>query len=148
MVKAKFDLQAHLNVLDSILAGREYMAGNTYTIADVNYIPTINMFFICQDQDLIDERPNLKRWWENVSCREASKTALQRLNGAWERVLGETRALASNYAVPGLVPDFTSIDAEALAITGYEHWPEMPVDIWQAGDFHIGQAGGLVKDGM
>jgi glutathione S-transferase len=63
------------------------MAGETYTLADINYIPEISMLFYCGEGILITDRPNLKRWWEDVSSRPAIKKCLTRLHGAYDEAV-------------------------------------------------------------
>ena len=60
-------------VLDRRLAGREFIAGNTYTIADIAAYPWI-VPWKRQQQDL-NSFPNLRRWFEAVRGRPATQRA-------------------------------------------------------------------------
>ena len=55
------------------LAGREFIGGNTYTIADIAAYPWIAPWKR-QQQDL-DSFPNLRRWFEAVRDRPATLRA-------------------------------------------------------------------------
>ena len=57
-------------VLDRRLAGRVYIAGNDYTIADMACYPWI-VSWQRQRQNL-DDFPNLRRWFETVRARPAT----------------------------------------------------------------------------
>jgi GSH-dependent disulfide-bond oxidoreductase len=63
-------------VLDRRLAGREFIAGNTYTIADIAAYPWI-VPWKRQRQDL-DSFPNLRRWFNAVRKRPATQRAYAR----------------------------------------------------------------------
>jgi len=60
-------------VLDKRLADREFVSGDDYTIADMASYPWV-VSHQKQSQDLNDF-PNLKRWFETISERSATKKA-------------------------------------------------------------------------
>jgi GST-like protein len=60
-------------VLNKRLADREFVAGSEYSIADMAIYPWI-VPHTYQEQDLNDF-PNLKRWFESIAGREATKRA-------------------------------------------------------------------------
>ncbi|MEG3191218.1 MULTISPECIES: glutathione binding-like protein [Novilysobacter] len=63
-------------VLDRRLAGREFIAGESYTIADMACYPWI-VPWERQQQDLNDF-PDLRRWFESVRARPATERAYAR----------------------------------------------------------------------
>ena len=63
-------------VLDRRLAGREFIAGDAYTIADIAAYPWI-VPWKRQQQDL-DSFPNLRRWFNAVRKRPATQRAYAR----------------------------------------------------------------------
>jgi len=63
-------------VLDRRLAEHEFIAGDDYTIADMAAYPWI-VPWAAQQQDLADF-PNLKRWFEAVAARPATRRAYER----------------------------------------------------------------------
>src|SRR5690242_4070128 len=60
-------------VLDKRLSDRAFMAGDAYTIADMATYPWV-VPYKRQQQD-IDEFPNLKRWFQAIAERPATKAA-------------------------------------------------------------------------
>ncbi|WP_122588416.1 glutathione binding-like protein [Pseudomonas viridiflava] len=60
-------------VLDKRLADRDFVAGSDYSIADMAIYPWI-VPHTYQQQDLNDF-PHLKRWFENIANRDATKRA-------------------------------------------------------------------------
>jgi GSH-dependent disulfide-bond oxidoreductase len=63
-------------VLDRHLAGREFIAGNTYTIANIAAYPWV-VPWKRQQQDL-DSFPNLRRWFNAARKRPATQRAYAR----------------------------------------------------------------------
>ncbi len=62
-------------VLDKRLAEVPYVAGKDYTIADIAIFPWMRG---CEKRGvMIDEYPNVKRWFEKIDARPAVKRALQ-----------------------------------------------------------------------
>ena len=61
------------SVQDKRLADREFVAGSGYSIADMAIYPWIARH-IWQEQNLSDF-PQLKRWFDAISVREATKRA-------------------------------------------------------------------------
>lgn len=73
-IKRYVDETARLyGVLDRRLADRDFVAGSEYSIADMSIYPWIARH-IWQDQNLKDF-PHLKRWFDVISDREATKRA-------------------------------------------------------------------------
>lgn len=60
-------------VLNKRLADRDFVAGSEYSIADMSIYPWIARHS-WQDQNL-DDYPNLKRWFDAVTNRDATKRA-------------------------------------------------------------------------
>lgn len=60
-------------VLDRRLADRDFVAGSEYSIADMAIYPWIARH-TWQDQNL-DDFPNLKRWYDAIANRDATKRA-------------------------------------------------------------------------
>ena len=60
-------------VLDHRLAGREFIAGDDYTIADIAAYPWI-VSWKTQQQNL-DDFPNIKRWLDKIGKRPSTVSA-------------------------------------------------------------------------
>ncbi|RII82238.1 glutathione binding-like protein [Neopusillimonas maritima] len=63
-------------VLNKRLADREFIAGNEYTIADMASYPWIVSH--PKQQQNLDDFPHLKRWFNNIAERPATKRAYAR----------------------------------------------------------------------
>ncbi|KAJ1461143.1 glutathione S-transferase [Pelagophyceae sp. CCMP2097] len=60
-----------LDVVERLLEGKAYFAGDTFTMADITYMPYFAVFGKLGIEDMLSSRPNLARWWANVSQRPA-----------------------------------------------------------------------------
>ena len=71
------EIERHYEVLDTHLAGRDYIVGNEYTLADISTwgwlirAPRV----MKGSEDALAEYPNLKRWFERVDARPAAARA-------------------------------------------------------------------------
>lgn len=73
-IKRYIDETARLyGVLNKRLADREYVTGDGYSIADMAIYPWI-VPHVWQEQNL-DDFPHLKRWFDSVAARDATKRA-------------------------------------------------------------------------
>jgi len=64
-----------MGVLNTHLENQDYLAGDTYTIADMAVAPWIRLCTIhpaCLDLPL-EQNANLKAWWDRVSARPATQ---------------------------------------------------------------------------
>ncbi|QRV78843.1 glutathione S-transferase [Ceratobasidium sp. AG-Ba] len=65
-------LKAKFEGYDRILAKQKYLAGEHITLADLFHLP-YGSWLDRIDPGLIGSKPNLKRWWNDVSSRESWK---------------------------------------------------------------------------
>ena len=65
--KAQVRMDQHLRTLDDALAGKDYLVGNQFSLADVTFIP----FYTRRERYTVafDNYPNIKRWAENLIAR-------------------------------------------------------------------------------
>ena len=84
------------SVLNKQLSGREFVAGNAYSIADVASYPWI-VPHQSQHQNL-DDFPNLKRWFEMIQGRPATIRAYAKAEEFKQQAISieESRALLFN----------------------------------------------------
>ncbi|KAI4319412.1 hypothetical protein MLD38_033011 [Melastoma candidum] len=68
-------LRKVLDIYEARLGGTKYLAGETYSLADLHHLPY--MFFFTKIEGLsgpvLEERPRVKAWWEDISSRAAFK---------------------------------------------------------------------------
>ncbi|XP_006456343.1 hypothetical protein AGABI2DRAFT_195504 [Agaricus bisporus var. bisporus H97] len=61
-------LNATLDVYEKILAKQQYIAGDSLTLADLYHIPLASVLSR-GNFDITDGRPNVKRWYDEISSR-------------------------------------------------------------------------------
>jgi glutathione S-transferase len=70
---AKVEAAKALDVADKTLAGREYLAGSSFSLADISWMPPVQHIVQSGLEDLISDRPNVATWWQRVSARPSWK---------------------------------------------------------------------------
>lgn len=66
--KAGGNMKQHLQTLDKEMAGKDYLVGDEYSLADITFIP----FYTRRDRYKViidDNYPNVKRWAERLIAR-------------------------------------------------------------------------------
>lgn len=69
------EAQRHYEVLDTHLAGRDFIVGDEYTIADVSAWGWIDKAAVVLGEEGLTPYPNLKRWFDSVNSRPAVERA-------------------------------------------------------------------------
>ncbi|KAM6501820.1 glutathione S-transferase-like protein [Amanita muscaria] len=64
-------LEDKLDVYDKILSKQKYLGGDEITLADLFHLPGLDKFGEIGVGYLIDNRPNVKRWFEDLSSRSS-----------------------------------------------------------------------------
>lgn len=62
-------LEAKLDVYDKILSKQKYLAGDELTLADLFHLPYGALLPVA-GSNVITDRPNVARWWNDISSRE------------------------------------------------------------------------------
>lgn len=62
-----------LDVYEGKLSKTKYLAGDFYSLADLNHLSYTHYFMTTPWASLINERPHVKAWWEDISTRPAFK---------------------------------------------------------------------------
>jgi GSH-dependent disulfide-bond oxidoreductase len=66
------EAERHYEILDTHLAGRDYIVGNSYTIADISAWGWIDRAaIVVGGEDPLGPYPNLKRWFTAINSRPA-----------------------------------------------------------------------------
>jgi glutathione S-transferase len=64
-------LEKALGVMDAALAKTPFLAGETFTLADVVYMPYVDYLMGSPVKDVIAKFPHVGAWWKGVSDRPA-----------------------------------------------------------------------------
>jgi glutathione S-transferase len=71
VVASRAGMQTALDQADAALASSPYLAGNTFSLADVHWMPYVEYMTRIGEGEPILRRKNLAAWWQRVSSREA-----------------------------------------------------------------------------
>ncbi|XP_022759703.1 glutathione S-transferase F13-like [Durio zibethinus] len=63
-----------LDVYEKKLSSTKYLAGDFYSLADLHHLSYLYYLMKTPCAKLINERPHVKAWWEDISSRPAFKT--------------------------------------------------------------------------
>lgn len=75
VAEAKKKLEAYFDICEAQFekTGQKFMAGDYYSLVDINYVPQLARIF---DRglggDIIEARPHVKAWWERCLARPAT----------------------------------------------------------------------------
>ena len=69
------EAERHYEVLETHMEGREYLVGDEYSIADISAWGWIDKATVVLGEEGLDNYPNLKRWFANISARPAVQKA-------------------------------------------------------------------------
>jgi glutathione S-transferase len=62
-----------LDVYESKLSSSKYLAGDFFSLADLHNFPYTYYFMKSPWASLVNDRPHVKAWWEDISSRPAFK---------------------------------------------------------------------------
>jgi glutathione S-transferase len=73
--------EATLDVYDKILEGKNYLVGDSFTLADIVHLPYGHFAVQAGLDDVFNSpsRPNVARWWKNITSEPAWKAAIANL---------------------------------------------------------------------
>ena len=69
-----------LDVYEKKLSSTKYLAGDFYSLADLHHLSYIYYLMKTPSAKLINERPHVKSWWEDISSRPAFEKVTSRLS--------------------------------------------------------------------
>lgn len=70
-------LEPVLDIYNSRLEDKNYISGNSFTIADISHIPYAYQLLKCGYKDLVKSRPNVYSWLKRIIKRPAVKRVLE-----------------------------------------------------------------------
>jgi glutathione S-transferase len=62
-----------LDVVDRAMRSQAYLAGDTFSLADISWLPYLQYLSVTPYGSLITERPFVKSWWQRISTRPSWK---------------------------------------------------------------------------
>jgi glutathione S-transferase len=65
------ELAKVLDVYEAHLARNRFLAGDEFTLADLNHMPYLLYLAKTPKADLVAARPHVKAWWEGIASRPA-----------------------------------------------------------------------------
>ncbi|TCD71610.1 hypothetical protein EIP91_007357 [Steccherinum ochraceum] len=73
VTKHRTALEKTLDVYENVLKKQKYLAGDSITLADLFHLPLGTLLIESAQFDIltIDQRPNVQRWWKDMSSRPA-----------------------------------------------------------------------------
>ncbi|KAH7655002.1 Glutathione transferase protein [Dioscorea alata] len=88
MAKKVGDLEKVLDVYEERLEKSKYLAGDFFSLADLHHLPqTHRLMASPRCALLINSRPKVRAWWEDLSCRPACKKVTETMDAcaiAWK----------------------------------------------------------------
>ncbi|GBB89337.1 hypothetical protein RclHR1_01600009 [Rhizophagus clarus] len=73
------ELEKSLDVYEKLLEGKDYLTGE-FSLADLLHVPVTFYAFKVGEGDLWNKRPNVSRWWKNITERESWKNIVTEYN--------------------------------------------------------------------
>jgi len=70
---AKVETAKCLDVLEKGLAGHDFLAGKTFSLADITFLPYITYLIAAGQGSIVTERSNVSKWWNRISERPTWK---------------------------------------------------------------------------
>jgi glutathione S-transferase len=77
--EARVELGKVLDVYEKLLEGKDYLTGE-FSLADIIHMPFTFVAFNAGEGDSWNKRPNVSRWWKNISERECWKEIVTDFN--------------------------------------------------------------------
>lgn len=62
-----------LGVIDPVLGKQQFLAGDSFSLADISWMPYMEYFAAVGGADLINQHKNVAAWWGRVSSRPSWK---------------------------------------------------------------------------
>ncbi|CAK7221273.1 hypothetical protein SCUCBS95973_004438 [Sporothrix curviconia] len=67
----------YFDVAEKLLQKNEFMAGPSFSLVDIFYIPLVQRLFACgYGEELVLQRPAVRAWWERITSRPGIQALL------------------------------------------------------------------------
>lgn len=60
-------------IIDPVLGKQQYLAGDSFSLAEVSWMPYMDYFALAGGADLIHQHKNVAAWWSRISSRPSWK---------------------------------------------------------------------------
>ncbi|GBB83258.1 hypothetical protein RclHR1_01000014 [Rhizophagus clarus] len=70
--EAREEFEKTLDVYEKLLEGKDYLTGE-FSLADLFHVSVTSFTLSFGEEELMNKRPNVSRWWKNISERESWK---------------------------------------------------------------------------
>ncbi len=67
--QGRSETQRTLDIVEKDLDGCAFLAGEAFSLADIDWMPYVQYLFGSGEGALVTERPNVGAWWQRVSTR-------------------------------------------------------------------------------
>ena len=71
--KGRDEAARALDVVDRALMTQAHLAGDSFSLADISWLPYLQYLSLTPHGSLITERPHVKAWWQRISTRPSWK---------------------------------------------------------------------------
>lgn len=66
---AKAAVERALDIAEEALTSRPFLAGDTFSLAEIAWMPYLNIMFSTGHGELVTSRPHVDAWWKRLSAR-------------------------------------------------------------------------------
>jgi len=70
------NLTKAVEVMQRQLTKHQFVAGDSFSIADISFMPYVEYLYAAKQNDLFEKFPSVDQWWKRVSARASWKTAI------------------------------------------------------------------------
>lgn len=69
--QGKTEVARALDIVEKDLGNREFLAGSSFSLADIDWLPYVQYLFPPGTGSLVTERPHFNAWWKRTSTRSS-----------------------------------------------------------------------------
>ena len=77
VVAAKAEIGQVMDTLDNVLSDRRRYIVGDYSFADIHWTAAVHLCVLADHQDLVNDRPNIKRWYDQVKSHTSKVSKKQ-----------------------------------------------------------------------
>jgi glutathione S-transferase len=73
VMKGRDEAARALDIVDRAMMTQAHLAGDSFSLADISWLPYLQYLALTPHGSLITERPHVKAWWQRISTRPSWK---------------------------------------------------------------------------